>query len=118
MFQAAKDESRKQDDILSKQGLQAIFNEMAVCPPPLSAIETPRISDHEGNNSKNLAPKYSFMSIVAPLTPIASTPSHEDIPTNTSTIGQTNHFKGKYYLNGIQRNVRVQILHLIQIVST
>ena len=82
---------------------------MAVCPPPLSAIETPRISDHEGNNSKNLAPKYSFMSIVAPLTPIASTPSHEDIPTNTSTIGQTNHFKGKYYLNGIQRNVRVQI---------
>ena len=70
---------------------------MAVCPPPLSAIETPRISDHEGNNSKNLAPKYSFMSIVAPLTPIASTPSHEDIPTNTSTIGQTNHFKGKYY---------------------
>ena len=31
-------------------------------PPPLTAIETPRINDHEGNNAKTsgAAPKYSF----------------------------------------------------------
>ena len=68
---------------------------MAVCPPPLSAIETPRISDHEGNNSKNPAPKYSFMSLSEPLTPISSGSVHEDIPNNTSTSVQSNHLKGK-----------------------
>ena len=68
---------------------------MAVCPPPLSAIETPRISDHEGNNSKNPAPKYSFMPLSEPLTPISSGSVHEDMPGHTSNIGLNNHFKGK-----------------------
>ena len=67
---------------------------MAVCPPPLSAIETPRISDHEGNNSKNPAPKYSFMSLPEPLTPISSNSGLDDIPNNSSSIPQNNHFKG------------------------
>ena len=67
---------------------------MAVCPPPLSAIETPRISDHEGNNSKNLAPKYSFMSLPEPLTPISSHSGHDDVPNNTSSVAQNNQFKG------------------------
>ena len=72
---------------------------MAVC-PPLSAIETPRISDHEGNHANNQAPKYSFgpVSETLPATILSSDPGSKDISSTKSSIIHGDHFKGTYVL--------------------
>ena len=68
---------------------------MAVC-PPLSAIETPRISDHEGDNSKNTAPVYSFGALVEtqPSMPISSGLAPKDIQPIRTSATQSNPVKG------------------------
>ena len=48
----------------------------AALPPPLTAIETPRINDHEGNNSKSV-PKYSFSLIGPPALALQPQPSQQ-----------------------------------------
>ena len=41
---------------------------------PLTAIETPRVSDHEGNNARNNPPKYSFGASMSFPIPLISEP--------------------------------------------
>ena len=71
---------------------------MAVC-PPLSAIETPRVSDREGYNPKNGAPVYSFgpISEPPPTTPMSSGPVFEDIPATKSSAAHSDPLKGIYF---------------------
>ena len=80
--------------MIKQPSLQAIFDEMALR-PPLSAIETPRISDHEGNNARNNAPKYSFGVISGPPTPISTNPEPDDVPIPKASLSQSGPLKGK-----------------------
>ena len=86
-IEAAKDGNRKNEhansnkNLSKKPSLQAIFDEMAVCPPPLSAMgETPHISEREGNNHRNSAPKYSFGPIIEPPAPLSASSESIDSP--------------------------------------
>ena len=71
-----------------KSNLDAIFAEMKGMTnllTPLTAIETPRISEHEGNNAKDSAPKYSFNLISEPPPDTPINPEPDDIPITKDT---------------------------------
>ena len=57
--------------------------------PPLTAIETPRITDHEGNNDRTSAPKYSFVPM------ISINPEPDNIPKTKATHSKSDPSNGK-----------------------
>ena len=86
---------------------------MAVC-QPLSAIETPRVSDRDGNIPKGVGPVYTFDPLGGqpPLTPISS--GANDVTLTKSSVVQSDPLKGKYFFslrvsNIVLTNVRVSV---------